>query len=413
MQKIDSNGSTYHLLIDKRTNRRILHVEGNIGNFEGEVHGDALRGPLSPQNAAALREKLAWLKPQPLGLATSFGFGDRLGLATAGHINALRETDVAPIFAQQSVRENSRTGRTPQSVIDDAMWAVFESNWRKPWGADADHVKGINDLSSFIDAGYSFYTIDPNENVDHAAHSDTLVELRRKAANLPWDSLATSLESLIGRYVGRTFRLAGINLDFDEEKLLRAAAKYGKAIGHTRAMSDFLLHNVSNLDLEVSVDETDTPTSIEPEAPDLRGTKTELTYGHPFITKRGILMKYGLDLKQPSALDLVSLGALIHRLDPGIIPFRKATQCSIHVSGGEFNVAANLADCFGLQTGVATGMVNYPVGSLIRERVRAMGVKPFYKYFEHNGVNGPNMATVYSDRGFGVRAPVVFYNPIQ
>ncbi len=121
-------------------------------------------------------------------------------------------------------------------------------------------------------------------------------------------------------------------------------------------------------------------------------------------------MKYGLNIRQGAALDFVSLGALVHRLDPGIIPFRKATSCQIHVSGGEFNCAANLSDCFRLETGVATAMVDYPIGDLIAERVRAMGVRPFYKRFQHDGVHGPNMATVYSDRGQGVRAPVVFYN---
>lgn len=121
-------------------------------------------------------------------------------------------------------------------------------------------------------------------------------------------------------------------------------------------------------------------------------------------------MSHGLNIRPDGALDFLSLGALVHRLDPGIIPFRKATHCDIHVSGGEFNCAANLADCFGLNTGVATAMVDYPIGDLIAERVKAMGVKPFYKRFEHNGVNGPNMAAVYSDRGQGVRAPVVFYN---
>ncbi len=121
-------------------------------------------------------------------------------------------------------------------------------------------------------------------------------------------------------------------------------------------------------------------------------------------------MNTGLNIRKDAALDFLSLGALIHRLDPGIIPFRKAHSCDIHVSGGEFNVAANLADCFRLNTGIASAMVDYPVGDLIAERVRAMGVKPFYKHFKHDGVNGPNMATVYSDRGQGVRAPVVFYN---
>ncbi|MDQ2949845.1 MAG: PfkB family carbohydrate kinase [Acidobacteriota bacterium] len=120
--------------------------------------------------------------------------------------------------------------------------------------------------------------------------------------------------------------------------------------------------------------------------------------------------KYGLNIRKDGALDLVSLGALVHRLDPGHIPFRKAIHCDIHVSGGEFNVAANLSDAFGLNTGIASAMVDYPIGDLIAERVRAMGVRPFYKRFHHDGVTGPNIAAVYSDRGHGVRAPVVFYN---
>ena len=121
-------------------------------------------------------------------------------------------------------------------------------------------------------------------------------------------------------------------------------------------------------------------------------------------------MKYGLDIRKDGELDFLALGALIHRLDSGIIPFRKATECKIHVSGGEFNVAANLSDCFRMRAAIVSAMVDYPVGDLIAERVRAMGVKPIYKRFEHNGATGPNMATVYSDRGAGVRPPVVFYN---
>ncbi len=117
-----------------------------------------------------------------------------------------------------------------------------------------------------------------------------------------------------------------------------------------------------------------------------------------------------LNIKTDAALDLLSLGALVHRLDPGTIPFRKARSFEVHVSGGEYNVAANLSDCFGLNTGVATAMVNYGVGEIVQRAVREAGVKPFYKWFEHDGVRGPNIATVYSDRGHGVRAPVVFYN---
>ena len=114
--------------------------------------------------------------------------------------------------------------------------------------------------------------------------------------------------------------------------------------------------------------------------------------------------------KDPSELDFLSLGALVHRVDPGVIPFRKARSVEVHVSGGEYNVAAGLSDCFGMKAAIATAMVNYPIGELVQARVRETGVTPFYKWFEHDGVRGPNIATVYSDRGYGVRPPVVFYN---
>ena len=115
-------------------------------------------------------------------------------------------------------------------------------------------------------------------------------------------------------------------------------------------------------------------------------------------------------LKDACELDFLSLGAVVHRLDPGVIPFRKARSVDIHVSGGEYNVAASLSDCFGLKTGICTAMVDYGIGELVQGRIRETGVTPFYTWFEHDGVRGPNIATVYSDRGHGVRPPVVFYN---
>ena len=121
-------------------------------------------------------------------------------------------------------------------------------------------------------------------------------------------------------------------------------------------------------------------------------------------------MTLALKVPHGGAFDFLAIGALVHRLDPGVVPFRKASTCSVHVSGGEFNCAANLADCFHMRTAIATAMVEYPIGDLIAGQVRAMGVTPFYKTFAHDGVRGPNMAAVYSDRGFGVRAPVVYYN---
>ncbi len=121
-------------------------------------------------------------------------------------------------------------------------------------------------------------------------------------------------------------------------------------------------------------------------------------------------MARDLVIPKEGGFDLVALGALVHRLDPGVVPFRKAARCDIHVSGGEYNVAANLSDCFRMSTAIVTATVDYPIGDLVAERVRAMGVRGFYKHFAHDGATGPNIATVYSDRGHGVRPPVVFYN---
>ncbi|MCJ7624670.1 MAG: tagaturonate epimerase family protein [Anaerolineaceae bacterium] len=260
--EVHLNGTKYYLARDAATQQKLLCIDGDLAAFQGTLQAGVYSCPLTPENAAALRERLPWLNPHPLGLATSFGFGDRLGIATPGHIAAAAGTGIAPIFAQQSVRENDRTGRSPQIVLDDAMWGIFEMGWRDPWGADADHVKEIGDLPPFIKAGYTFYTIDPNEYVDNAAHTDSLETLKAKVTRLPWDSVGVSLEGLYQLYIKKPVDLAGFNLEFQEETLLRAAAKYGQAIAHIKSISDYLIKHVKQFDLEASVDETDTPTTV-------------------------------------------------------------------------------------------------------------------------------------------------------
>lgn len=188
----------------------------------------------------------------PLSLNPSFGFGDRLGLATPGHIAAVKGTKFTPIFAQQSVRENARTGRTPQQVMDDARRAVDAAQWDAPWGADADHLKTVDDLSPFVEAGYTFFTVDPGEHVDNAADSDSVDTLKQKVTASKWDELsALYLHGNGGQTWGR----------FDKESLLRATVKYGKAIQHATAMFQRLSDLKDTFDFEVSVDETDSPTT--------------------------------------------------------------------------------------------------------------------------------------------------------
>jgi hypothetical protein len=261
--EIQQDGTKYYLARDTDTHQKVLCIEGDHSGFQGELQAEIYTCPLTPENAVALRDHIPWLNPQPLGLAISFGFGDRLGIATPGHIAAVEGTGIAPIFAQQSVRENARTGRNPQIVLDDAMWGIFEKGWRDPWGADADHVKEIGDLPPFIEAGYTFYTIDPNKYVDNDAHLDSVKTLKVKVAQLPWDSLGISWEGQYQLYVENPIQLDGITLEFQEDMLLRAAAKYGRAIAHIKTVSDYLVQHVDKFDLEASVDETDTPTTVQ------------------------------------------------------------------------------------------------------------------------------------------------------
>ena len=247
--------------------KRLL-VQGDASGFAGEMRDELLVCELSPANAAALRSRLAWLNPVPLGRQTSFGFGDRLGSATPGHIASLRTADpdhfIAPIFAQQSVRENTRTGRTPQEVLDDAMWGIFQEGWHEPWGADADHIKGTADLPPFIAAGYTFYTIDPSDYVDNEAQTDNLDTLRQKADLLPWGEMGTTYDALKMQYCTGTLLAGELPLNFDEETFLRAVVKYGPAVLHTAVIAAVLDKEMAGkgYDLEMSVDETDTPTSI-------------------------------------------------------------------------------------------------------------------------------------------------------
>lgn len=235
-----------------------------LRDFHGEHSEHAgqelLLGPLSTQNLAVLRTRLVWLRPRLLGLQTSAGMGDRLGLATPGHVRAMREAGrgLAPIFAQQSIREMTRTGRTPQQVLDDATWGVFQEGWREGFGADADHQKSTDDLDRCIAAGFTFFTIDPGEHVDNSAEAATLSELRLAAERLP-----AEVKPRATHLLGKSFDVEGVSLFFDEQTLLKAAVKYGGAVAHVARLDRHLVERVGreHYELEVSVDETDQPTS--------------------------------------------------------------------------------------------------------------------------------------------------------
>jgi len=240
------------------------HDDPRCSQFSGEFSAlgeyTLLIAEMTSANAEALRRQIPWLQPSLLDLRTSAGMGDRLGLATPGHVRAVRATGskIAPIFAQQSIREMTRTHRTPQQVMDDALWGVFQESWRSGFGADADHLKTFDDIDRCLSAGFTFFTIDPGQSVDNRAETADLSELRELSEALPPSVLMESSDLL-----GRSVQAEGILLTFDEETLLKAMVKYGSAIDQVAEMYHHLESSVGErrFELEVSVDETDQPTS--------------------------------------------------------------------------------------------------------------------------------------------------------
>ncbi len=267
---VKAEGAT-HFCGRSDTGEWVLGVLGEDDGFVGSRHHGSgiLLCPRTPANLSLLRDRLPWLCPVPLGLTMSVGLGDRLGFATPGHVEALRracdlERHVAPIFAQQSVRENARTGRSPQDVMDDATWGVFEAGWRLPWGGDADHLKTPTDIEPFAAAGYTFFTIDPGDHVDDETSTASSSVLEAKLRTLPWEILEDSMGDLATRYVNQLFELETGPETIDRGRLFGAAAKYGRAVAHTVTMYRRVLQLVGedDFELEVSVDETAHPTSV-------------------------------------------------------------------------------------------------------------------------------------------------------
>jgi hypothetical protein len=233
---------------------RYLHIRGALPNsFHGKPESDGWHCLLDAQNAAAIRRELSWSAPQPVGMRKSIGCGDRLGIATPGHLRAVREGDMFPVLAQQSMREMQRAKRSPQQVLDDAMWGVIQADYRDGWGCDADHLKDVESIDACVAAGYVGYTLDPGAFVDDEANDAPLEVLRTKAAALSWDQWHTDLSTNFARYQPY----------MSELEYLRAAAKYGRALAHVLTLTQRIQAGMGSrpFDLEISVDETATVTT--------------------------------------------------------------------------------------------------------------------------------------------------------
>ena len=262
--RVEHEGATFWLEKGGAGKELVINGAGSdvLDAFAGSADGSAFRAPATPDNAKALRAALPWLTPRRWGLQTTAGTGDRLGLATPGHVRAFRDVSgIGPVFAQQSTREMSRCGRTPRNVLDDATWGAFEQGWTGGVGADADHQKTEESLTECAEAGFVFFTLDPGDEMDMAADDDDAATARSKADALDLSSLDTSPTDVVARYAGTTVELESGPLLLDEESVVRAVAKAGPAL--VRGLE--LIRHVQSLgvehELEFAIDETDKPTT--------------------------------------------------------------------------------------------------------------------------------------------------------
>lgn len=234
-------------------------------NFDSKKIADNIyRCSLNTKNREGLQKIFDFTNPEVIGLTNSFGFGDRLGLANPGHIRSLDISDFKPVLAQQSIRELNRTNRTPDEVMDAAVWAVFQEGYKNGFGADADHLKSDKDIDLMINSGYKMFTFDPGNYVDNEADNYDEDQLIALLSKLPWDDLEDSFPDAEMRYLSKEIVVdSEFKLKPTDIELLRAYAKYGKAIAHIKSMYDYMQENYNEYDyeIEVSVDETESVTT--------------------------------------------------------------------------------------------------------------------------------------------------------
>ena len=263
-------------LIGKENYEKYLYVVSKVNaakllnRFDGkiiDIFDNSVTVKQCPQihsNAVVIKEMFAYTNPILIGLNNSFGFGDRIGLANPAHIRSLIGSDFKPIIAQQSIRELTRTNRTPDEVMDAAVWAVFQEGYKNGFGSDADHLKTSADIDLMMKAGYTMLTFDPSEFVINEADSLNITDLEKKTEIINWMNLDDSFVNLNKRYNNIEFDLKeGLVIQPTYEEILRATVKYGNAVAHIKSLNDHLTSNYKDqpYEVEISVDETESVTT--------------------------------------------------------------------------------------------------------------------------------------------------------
>lgn len=265
--------SYFFLALDNNNVKHLYQIkEKNNLNHDTQLsaeysyYGDLvlLKSQLTTLNRISLQKQFPFLKPVILGRVNSFGFGDRLGLANAGHIRSLSGSDFKPILAQQSIRELTRTKRTPEEVMDAAVWAVFQEGYTSGFGADADHLKTKEDIDLMLKSGFTMFTFDPGEHVNNNADNYSEKELQEFSDSFEWGKINDSIEDAKKRYLEAGIKVSSeLSININEKELLTAYAKYGNSLIHIYDLYKHISTNAApeNFEIEISVDETDSVTS--------------------------------------------------------------------------------------------------------------------------------------------------------
>lgn len=258
------NKKLLYLYFEKTGDKVALQFEGSVITFNGSLNFYLKKCERSSYNRKMLQSLFRFTNPQVMGLIDTFGFGDRLGLANPAHLRSLSGSHFKPVLAQQSIRELSRTNRTPGEVMDAAVWAIFQEGYHDGFGADADHLKTKEDIDLLIKNGFTMFTFDPGEYVHNEADTLKENELDEPVRNQNWGQLKTNYDDLLVAYVSKEIKIAeNYSIKADEIQLKRALIKYGDALAHIKSMYFHLKtkHPDYKSEVEVSVDETESVTS--------------------------------------------------------------------------------------------------------------------------------------------------------
>ena len=263
-------------LLGKKNLEKYLYLiskdENNISkNFDGEkVTGHNLdqslfvkECPTTNKNAKTLQQYFGYLNPKVLGLNYSYGFGDRLGLANPGHLRAIKNRKIGVILAQQSIREMTRTERNPDDIMSAAIWAVFQENYVEGFGADADHLKTIEDIDRLVAAGFTMFTFDPSDHVVSGVEKMSDKEKEDKLKSLAWDKYGEPYQGLLSRYENKDIKISdSLTLSPSKKEIDSTVLKYfGVVIQGQKMYKHLASFENYDFEVEISIDETDTVTS--------------------------------------------------------------------------------------------------------------------------------------------------------